>query len=114
MTPVEIVNKQLEYYNKCDIDGFCSTYTDDIEVIDGAGKTVVKGLEDLRTLYGKLFKENPDQMAMIYKRITVDNRVMDEEHVVGRADGIKRRAIAMYRVRDGKISHVQLIAKPFE
>ncbi len=114
MTPEDIVNKQLEYYNKCDIDGFCSTYTEDIEVFDGAGKSVVKGLPALRELYGKLFIDNPDQMAIIYKRITVDDRVMDEEHVVGRADGIKRRAIAMYRVCDGLISEVTLISKPFE
>lgn len=114
MTPEDVVNKQLEYYNKCDIDGFCSTYADDIKITDDNDKVVVDGLEALHKLYAKLFIDNPNQMAIIYKRITVADRVIDEEHIVGRFDGIKRRAIAMYRIHSGLISHVQLISKPFE
>lgn len=111
MTPEEIVQKQLEAYNACDIDAFAATYTDDIQVVDGEGKVRCEGLAQLREIYGPLFRDNPNQMALITYRITAGDWVIDDETVLGRKDGNTRRAVAIYRVRDDKIAHVRLIAK---
>lgn len=111
MTPEEIVQKQLEAYNACDIDAFAATYTDDIQVVDGEGKVRCEGLAQLREIYGPLFRDNPKQMALITYRISAGDWVIDDETVLGRKDGKTRRAVAIYRVQGDKIAHVRLISK---
>lgn len=111
MTPEEVVQKQLDGYNACDVDAFAATYTDDIKIVDGDGKPRCEGLGQLREVYGAMFKANPHQMAVILKRIVAGEYVIDDEEVIGRADNKRRQAVAVYRVRGDKIAHVMLIAK---
>lgn len=111
MTPEEVVQKQLEAYNQCDIDAFAATYTDDVKVVDGNGKVRCDGIAQLREVYGPLFKANPHQVAIITKRITATDWVIDDEEVIGRADNVRRNAVAIYRVKGDKIWHVTLVAK---
>lgn len=111
MTPEQVVQKQLDTYSMCDIDGFCATYAPDVKVTDGTGKVVCEGVDQLREIYGKLFKANPHQIALITKRITGGDWVIDEETVIGRTDNKTRHAVAIYRVKDDRITHVTLIAK---
>lgn len=111
MTPEQVVQKQLDAYSMCELDAFCDTYAADVKVIDGTGKVVCEGLDQLREIYGKLFKANPHQIALITRRITGGDWVIDDETVIGRADNKTRNAVAIYRVKDDKITHVTLIAK---
>ena len=111
MTPEEVVQKQLDAYSACDIEAFAATYTDDVKVVDGEGVVRCDGIKQLREVYEPLFDANPNQIAVITKRITAGNWVIDDEEVIGRADGKRRNAVAIYRVTDGLISHVTLVAK---
>ncbi len=111
MTPEQVVQKQLDAYSACDIDAFAATYTDDIRIHDGDGKLLCEGQAKLREIYGPVFRDNPHQMALITKRITGGDWVIDEEEVIGRADNIRRYAVAIYRVRGDRISQVTLIRR---
>lgn len=111
MTPEEIVQKQLDTYNACDIDGFAATYTEDVVIVDHTGKTICEGVKQLREIYGPLFDANPNQVAVITKRIVAGDYVMDDEEVIGRADSVRRYAGVVYRVTDGLISHVTMLRK---
>lgn len=111
MTPEQVVQKQLDAYSACDLDAFAATYTDDIEIVDGAGKVICKGITQLRERYGPVFRDNPSQLALITYRITAGDWVIDDETVLGRADGKTRHAVAIYRVQGDKIAHVRLISK---
>jgi hypothetical protein len=111
MTPEQIVQKQLDAYSQCDLDAFAATYTKDVKVVDGAGRVLCDGIADLRRVYGPLFESNPNQMAIITQRITARDYVIDDETVIGRADGKRCRAVAIYRIREGRIAHVTLIPK---
>lgn len=111
MTPEQVVQKQLDAYNACDMDAFAATYTDDIRIHDGDGKLLCEGQAKLREIYGPVFRDNPHQMALITKRITGGDWVIDEEEVIGRADNIRRYAVAIYRVRGDRICQVTLIRR---
>jgi hypothetical protein len=111
MTPEEVINKQLDGYNRCDIDAFAAMYDDDVKIVDGDGKVRCDGIAQLREVYGALFKANPHQMVVILKRITAGEFVIDDEDIIGRADKQRRGAVVMYRVRDGLIRHVTILAK---
>jgi hypothetical protein len=111
LTPEEVINSQLDGYNRCDIDAFAALYADDVKVVDGDGKVRCNGIGQLREVYGALFKANPHQMVVILKRITAGEYVIDDEDIIGRADNKRRAAVVIYRVRDGRIRHVTILAK---
>jgi uncharacterized protein (TIGR02246 family) len=111
MTPEQVVQKQLDGYNACDVDVFAAMYADDAKVVDGDGKARCDGLAQLREVYGAMFKANPHQMCVVVKRITAGEYVIDDEEIIGRADNKRRHAVAIYRVRGDKIVHVMIIAK---
>ncbi len=111
MTPEDVVNRQLDAYNACDLDAFAQTYAADIKILDEQGKLICDGIKQLREVYGPLFKANPNQVAVIEKRIVGGPYVVDDETVIGRADGKTRHAVAIYQVTGEQISHVTLVRK---
>jgi hypothetical protein len=111
MTPAEVVQKQLEAYNACDLDAFAATYTDSVRVTDESGKLFCDGLKQLREVYGPLFTANPNQAAIIENRIAAGPYVIDDETVIGRADGKTRHAVAIYKVEGDRISSVVLVRR---
>lgn len=111
MTPEDVVQKQLDAYNRCDIDAFAATYAEDVKIVDGEDNVICEGMARLRELYEPLFRANPNQIALITRRITAGQWVCDDEEVIGRADGKRRNALAIYRVVDGRITFVRLVGK---
>ena len=105
--PEIIVNKQLEAYNKRDIDAFMATYTDDIKLYNYPDKLTSEGQADMRKSYKNWFDRTPDLLAKIHQRIVIGNKVIDKEEV--RANGKTFNAIAIYEVQNGKISKVTFI-----
>jgi hypothetical protein len=58
----------------------------------------------MRNTYGKLFEREPDRKATIARRIVQGDYVIDHEQVSG--GGRKFTAVAVYRVKNGKINAV--------
>lgn len=103
----EVVEKQLAFYNAHDLKGFCSTYTDTIEIYDlPAGTLRFKGNEALKARYALNFETKPH--ARIATRIVEGNKVIDHEYYI--RDGMLEEAsvVAIYEVNPevGKISRV--------
>lgn len=105
--PEIIVNKQLEAYNKRDIDAFMATYTNDIKLYRYPNKLTSEGQADMRKTYKSWFDATPDLSAKIEQRIVIGNKVIDKEEV--RANGKTFSAIAIYEVQNGKIAKVTFI-----
>lgn len=104
------VERQVEAYNRRDIDAFLACYAPDTVVENATGTVVMRGDDEMRATYSELFRGSPDLRAEIATRIRVGEYVIDEERLTGRrgaADEI--RVVAIYHVRDGVIDHVQLI-----
>ena len=107
ITPEQIVNIQLEAYNARDINAFLATYSDDIEIYDNAGKMTMKGHDDLRRSYSKLFDNTPNLNCRIENRIIINNKVIDKENVI--ANDRVLEAVAIYDVENGKITKVRFV-----
>jgi hypothetical protein len=102
--PEKIVQEQLEAYNRHDVDAFLKTYSSEIKLYEFPDKELSSGLDAMRKTYGKLFEQQPDRKARIAKRIVHGDFVIDHEEVSG--GGRKFTAVAVYRVKDGKINAV--------
>ncbi len=105
--PEIIVNKQLEAYNKRDIEAFMATYTKDIKLYNYPNELRTEGQTAMKKSYLSWFERTKDLRAVIKKRIVIGNKVIDQEHVI--ANGQTFNAIAIYEVENGLIKKVTFI-----
>jgi hypothetical protein len=105
MTAIDIIDGQIESYNKRDLDGFCAWYADDIKIADlGTGEILVDGMAALRQRYTGRFA-NPGLHAIILNRIAIGSYVTDHEEVGGITEGLTW-VVVTYLVQDGLIHRV--------
>ena len=104
--PEAVVNLQLDAYNLRDIDKFVATYSEDIEIYK-KGVLIIKGHEQLREIYSKMFNNTPNLHCRIENRILINNKVIDKENV--KANERTLEAVAIYEVIDGKIQKVTFV-----
>ena len=106
-TAESVVQAQLEAYNARDIDAFIATYADDVKLFELPDRLLSEGTAPMRERYGKLFKDERLH-ATIVNRIVMGGTVVDHERVhltLPQGPGTLE-AIAIYEVRDGKITKV--------
>ncbi|MFD2566184.1 nuclear transport factor 2 family protein [Pseudotenacibaculum haliotis] len=106
-SPRFVVQKQLEAYNKRDIDAFVNVFDENVKVYSYPNKLQYQGRKEMRKKYAAFFKNTKDLNCKIVKRIENGNYVIDEELVT--ANGRKRDAVAIYEVRNGKIVAVTFL-----
>jgi hypothetical protein len=107
-SPETIVQKQVEAYNKHDLDAFLGFYASDVKLYDFPDKERSSGLDAMRKTYGKLFADNPELKVDIRKRIVQGDTVIDQEAIFVREDR-RFTAVAIYQVTDGKIAAVWFV-----
>jgi hypothetical protein len=105
--PEIIVQKQLDAYNARDIEGFLATYASDIKLYNFPNTLRTDGVAAMRKGYGSYFESAPDLHAEIKNRIVIGNVVIDEEEVT--ANGYISNSVAIYQVKNGKISKVTFV-----
>ena len=80
-------------------------------VEDAKGDVMMKGVGELRQMYGPLFRDHPDVQAEIVSRARVGEYVVQEELVTGMAPE-PVRAVAVFHLHEeeGTIDHVRFIS----
>ncbi|MEC7262778.1 MAG: nuclear transport factor 2 family protein [Bacteroidota bacterium] len=106
-SPVKIVQKQLDAYNKRDIDAFLDTYSENIKLYNFPNQLFSEGKTTMETQYGSFFENTPDLHCTIKNRIVIGNKVIDEESVT--INGTTFSAVAIYEVENGKIVKVTFL-----
>ena len=81
MEPTEVVQAQLEAYNRHDLEAFVSWYAPDAQIRHADGRLLMEGTDAIRARYAKLFADHPDVAAVVPTRIEADGWVVDEERV---------------------------------
>jgi hypothetical protein len=110
-TPEQLVQRQLDAYNKRDIDAFMETYSDSVKLFQFPNRLTTKGKEQMRMGYKSFFEANPNLNCEIKNRIVQGNIVIDQERVTGLQNGAIIEATAIYVVEKGKIKEVYLFDK---
>ena len=77
-SPQEVVQAQLDAYNRKDIDALVGTYAQDAEQFTLHGDRIANGREDMRVRFLARFAE-PDLRAELVSRVVVGNFVTDSE-----------------------------------
>lgn len=103
-----IVQQQIEYYNSQDLEGFASTYSDDITVHNFPDNTItLSGKQALIDRYRETFKKK--MHAEIKNRSIVGNKVIDWEIATNGLTGESISLMAIYEVENHLISKVWFI-----
>lgn len=102
-SPVEVAQAQLDAYNAQDIDAFANVFAEDAEVFRNIGDTEpsMKGREEIKERYGKMFEDNPNNKSTLIGRMVQGNFVFDHEYITGRTEPLK--IMAIYEISEGKI-----------
>ena len=109
MNPEEIVQKQLDFYNNHDLEGFVSTYHDEIEIYNLIDNSIMmKSKEQLMKSYRERF-EVLKVHADIQNRIVIGNKVIDHEYVTGLEKDTIKKAVAIYEIENNLIKRVWFV-----
>jgi hypothetical protein len=108
-TPSEIVQAQVDAYNRRDLEGFLAFYADDAQILFYPNELALSGKEAMRERYRRTF-EPPQLHATIPQRLAFDRFVIDQESVVtGRPDRPLIEAVAIYEIKDDRIVRVTFL-----
>lgn len=105
VTPEILAQQQLNAYNARNIDAFLEPYSDSVRIYGFPDKLMMKGKEEMRKSYSSLFTNVKELHCQLVNRIVQGNTVIDQENVTGFGDK-PVKAIAVYKIRDGKIAEV--------
>jgi hypothetical protein len=104
VSPRYLAQKQLDAYNKRDINAFLDAYAKDVKVYNYPNKLDYEGLENMRNRYESFFKKTKDLHCKLVDRIVYKDQVIDHELVT--ANGRQFKAVAIYKMKKGKIISV--------
>ena len=109
-TSARLAARQLEAYNRADLDAFCDCYHDEVVVLSAQGETVVSGIEPFRARYAGKFAAGGFGAA-VPERLSLGEHCVDRElyWTIDPETGARREGevLVRYTVRDGRIAIVQ-------
>ncbi len=71
--------RQLEAYNRADLDGFCACYHPEVEILDERGAVISRGMDSFRARYAERFTKSRDVHAVIHQRLELGPHVVEHE-----------------------------------
>lgn len=102
--------RQLDAYNRADLDAFCACYHDEVVVLNADGEVTVRGLPAFRTRYVPMFARG-NFGAAVPQRIAVGAHCVDLEdywrvdpETGERTEG---RVMVRYSLREDRIGVAQ-------
>ena len=107
VSPKTIVQRQVETFNKRDLNGFISCYSDEVLAQRFPTDTMYLGKEAMMDSYERFFANTKNTGVKVVKRISIGNKVIDEEETM--VDGRTGHQVALYHVENGLIRSMSFI-----
>ncbi len=84
MTPVELVQSQLDAHNAHDLDAFLATYSDKVQVFyPPAAQAALSGKKQFAEFYRTQRFNLPDVKVELISRVAENTRVIDHQRIFG-------------------------------
>lgn len=112
MPAATLVARQLDAYNRADLDAFCACYHPDVVVLDDDGSVDITGIVDFRSRYADKFARGGFG-ATVPQRVSLGRHCADLEHYWWiDAEGVRHDAsvFVRYTVQDNLIQTVQFLS----
>lgn len=109
VTPEILAQQQLNAYNARNIDAFLEPYSDSVRIYGFPNTPVLQGKEAMRKQYSGMFERTKDLHCQVVNRIVQGDTVIDHESVTWLGSKEPMKAIAIYKIKNGKIAEVYFI-----
>jgi hypothetical protein len=109
MSPEDIVQAQVEAYNRQDMPAFLDCFHADAEFVRWPAEVQFKGHAAFAQRYGELWARAPQLRADIRQRIVVGRFVTDLEQLLDHPDGIRAPLQVIYETDAGRIRRFWVI-----
>lgn len=104
-SPEAVVQRQVDAYNRHDIEAFVATYAPDVQILlFPSGEVLIEGHAALRQEYAQLFASQKPRVQVM-ERLLIGAFVIDQERAT-RATGGIFEVVAIYEVAAGQIRRV--------
>lgn len=107
-SPAQLVQQQLNAYNGHNLEAFLAPYAADVKVYTFPNTLNFEGKEIMREQY-QFIEQNPDLHCELVNRMVEGNTIIDHEKVTIDKNRPPFKAIAIYKIKDGKIAEVYFI-----
>lgn len=101
-----VVRAQVRAYNARDLEAFLATFAPDVRLYAFPDSLLYAGREALRPVYGQLFAAAPALRAEVTHRVVQGAFVLDREVTMGMPGRPPLTGVAIYEVREGRITRV--------
>jgi hypothetical protein len=106
MSPVEVVQRQVEAYNARNLEAFAATYDEAIQALRLPGtEPAINNKAELIEFYGANRFMAPNLHAEILNRIVLGNKVIDHERITGLPNS-PFECVVIYEVENDLIRRV--------
>ena len=102
------VDAHVAAYNARDADAFLACYTGDCVIEDARGDVLLRGHDEMRAHFERVFRDSPNLHCQIVHRAHVGEYVVDEERITGRLGG-DQHGVVVSHVAGGLIDHQRYI-----
>ena len=102
------VDAHVTAYNAREVDAFLACYTADCVIEDARSNVLLRGHDEMRTHFERVFRESPNLHCEIVHRVRVGEYVVDEERISGRFGG-DQHGVVVSHVAGGLIDHQRFI-----
>jgi hypothetical protein len=111
VSPVDVVQRQFDCYNRRDLDAFCECFAEDIALFEWDSTTPnYVGKDALRERYRNLFEQSPALNCQLANRIALGRVVVDHERITGRMGAPEvLEILALYDVDGGLIRSIRFV-----
>ena len=108
-TPLEVVQAQLDAYNRQDVKAFAAQFAPEIKIYNRLGDSIpsLQGRQAVEKRYKELFDQYPKNYSTLTGRMVEGNYVIDHEVITGRER--IARIMAVYEVLNGLITRCWFI-----
>ena len=104
-----VIERQIGFYNNHDLEGFISTYHDDIEIFNlNDSSLILRGKDGLSQRYREKFEVLKVQ-AKIVNRMIIADKIIDHEHITSAGLSEIKKAVVIYQIENGLIRKVWII-----
>jgi hypothetical protein len=106
LTPLQIVNQRMGFFNEHNYDEFIKLYDRDVKVYTYPDKLLGTGADRLGSIFKSDF-EKKSISVQILNQITNGSYVINHEIVTN--DGKDKKYVSIYEIKDGLITSVSFI-----
>ncbi|MEB8330215.1 nuclear transport factor 2 family protein [Flavobacteriaceae bacterium KMM 6897] len=106
LTPLEVVNKRMDFYNLHDFDEFIKLYAHDVKIYTYPEKLLGTGTDNITSIFKPKFSDKSIQVVVISQMNNGDH-VINLENVT--EEGVDSKYVSIYEVVDGLITSVRFV-----